>query len=152
MRPLIFGYLLVPAEAPGAVGMWHTEIVGFADREGYALGEVFQDVTGGSGAGLDALGQALSRGEGAAVVVPDPAHLAALSNGGCGTTVLRVAGRRLHTRILALHPAPDGSPRVPGTPANRPHPLGVQRASHSSRAAASQGARRPAEHHRRRPT
>ena len=51
MRPLVAGYVAVPAHASpdaaeGLVAAWRESFAAYAGREGYCLGSVFTDVRG----------------------------------------------------------------------------------------------------------
>ena len=75
-------------------------LAGFASREGYALGGVFTDVRSHTESGLNALLEAIQRGDAVAVVVPDLDHLRHV---GCLTGAdLPTAGRYLRARLLAM--------------------------------------------------
>lgn len=103
--PVALAYVSLPARA--GVGSWEEEtagigraLAGFASREGYALRGVFTDVRGCTQSGLNALLEAIQRGDAVAVIVPDLDHLRHV---GClAGADLPTAGRYLRARLLAM--------------------------------------------------
>jgi len=96
-RPLLFGYLRVPALAkdvgPAEV---RSRFGAFADTEGYALGAVFVDQAHTAPAGFDALIEAVKTYDAHAVAVPSLDHLAVLGTSATLTAFLqRVTGARV---------------------------------------------------------
>lgn len=88
VRPLILGYLLARPDTSGDLVDWlHSELANYAEREGFALAEVFVERENSSSPALSALIDALRRGEAKAVVVPALDHLSGFP---CGPHSLRL--------------------------------------------------------------
>lgn len=79
VRPMIFGYMLVKVTAPTPTSLSdRRSIARFADREGFAVGQVFVEAwEAGPRVALDSLIEATVCNEVAAVVIPDWTHLGA---------------------------------------------------------------------------
>lgn len=104
MKPIMFGYVAMPAGMPDDAGdadveVWRSRMAAFARLEGYTLGAVFADLRGRPES-FYAMLERIGRDAATAVVVPGMAHLTHLRclAGADG----RIAARYLHARLFVL--------------------------------------------------
>jgi hypothetical protein len=123
-RPLMLGYLRVHALASNADANEIREpFESFAEREGYALGNVFieQDCT--APGGFTALIDAVKSADAQAVAVPNLVHLAVL---GAQPPLAEFLQRATGAQVLVMEPAArpqTGEASAPsGTPRSLRHP------------------------------
>jgi hypothetical protein len=107
VRPLIFGYLRFNRVVSAArVADMHRQMADYAEREGFALAEVYVDRHDSNDAGFAGLVDALEREVTAQVLVPAldrRAEFAALQH-----RMRAILERRTGARVLIMHPAPEG--------------------------------------------
>jgi hypothetical protein len=114
MRPVVAGYVAVPAhasrrDAKGEIAAWSQALAGYAHQEGYALGAVFTDVRGRDENGLYGLAEYLRRNEAVGVVVPNLGHLTHVK---CLVGAdWRTAQRYLRAAVLTVEPQPGDRPK-----------------------------------------
>jgi hypothetical protein len=107
-RPLAFGYVSVPENAPDDQAQrWQREIATFVDREGHDLAGMFTDFGEGSTA-FEAMSRALELGGVSEVVVPRLDHLEHVP--GFGPCDVRLLSRYLHATVVAVE-EPVGAAR-----------------------------------------
>jgi len=109
-RPLAFGYVSVPPDAPDDQAQrWQDEIATFVDSEGHDLAGVFTDVRGNGAQAFEAMSRALGVGTVSEVVVPRMDHLEHVP--GFGPCDVRLLCRYLHAEVVAVEEPATGRPR-----------------------------------------
>ena len=107
-RPLAYGYVSVPTDAPDDQAQrWQHEIATFVDREGHDLAGMFTD-SGEGATAFDAMCRALELGDVREVVVPRLDHLEHVP--GFGPCDVRLLSRYLHASVVAVE-EPVGAAR-----------------------------------------
>ena len=107
-RPLAFGYVSVPTDAPDDQAQrWQHEIATFVDREGHDLAGMFTD-SGEGATAFEAMCRALELRGVREVVVPRLDHLEHVP--GFGPADVRLLSRYLHATVVAVE-QPVGAAR-----------------------------------------
>jgi DNA invertase Pin-like site-specific DNA recombinase len=103
VRPLILGYVRVTANSDSTdVDRLRRQVADFAEREGFALGEVFVEVEASGSSAFAALIDAALARRADAVVVPALQHFGRLP--GVRVAMRELLERRTGVRVVVMHP------------------------------------------------